>query len=117
MISIRFDEALLPLLTYSLIKRDPETGALSLHRLIQSGFIDWLGRDKAYDSFLSAVKILHLYFPKQAKGVGMRKEWKSCNEAMSHVLALNSCYRQNRWPARNPGDYDAFLELINSCGW
>ncbi|KAK0646749.1 hypothetical protein B0T16DRAFT_169053 [Cercophora newfieldiana] len=112
-----FDEALLPLLNFSVVQRDGDTGSLSLHRVAQERFLEWLGRDKAFETFRSAAKIVNAAFPKQAKGMGLRNEWRACNIAVSHVLALSACYRKHRWAPVFPGDYETFIDLIKSCGW
>jgi hypothetical protein len=88
-----------------------------MHRLVQEGFLGWLGPEKAFEAFRSAVKILYLAFPQHKKGMGLRNHWPACNLGMSHVLALASCYRRYCWPSVFPGDLDTLLELIKSCGW
>lgn len=112
-----FDDALLPLLNLSIVQRNDETGNLSAHRVAQERFLEWAGSEKAYEAFLGAAKILYTVFPKQKKGMELRNEWEACNKAVSHVLALSACYRSHRWPAVFPTDFEAFLNLIKSCGW
>ncbi|KAM0801935.1 hypothetical protein BDR22DRAFT_146042 [Usnea florida] len=113
---ISFDDALLPLQESSLVRKNPESGMIYIHRLVQEEFGNWSGTEKCFEYFRDAAKVLLEAFPRHQLGMGLRNSWVACQQAVGHVLSLCDRYRHARYtPA--PGDLQDFAQLLTSCGW
>jgi DNA-binding transcriptional regulator GbsR (MarR family) len=73
----RLSQAMEELQTWSLVKKDRETGTLSIHRLIQTHFQEFLGpagREKTHRRFS---KLVFLAFPERAPQ--LKEHWERCS--------------------------------------
>lgn len=99
--------------TLSLIKKDRDNGMLSVHRLIQSHFQEFLGADGRQDAHAKASKLVYLAFPKRA--AHLYDHWESCSLYMQHIIALRDAFRRER--QRSPGFTACreFCEVATTC--
>ena len=143
----RFDDALLELLSTSLMTKDPEASDISVHRLIQEKYREYLApsdevtyqsvtpgnkqstaadgdrpttqrtHDKLYLCFTSAAELLVHFFPEQNQGRLLRPQFGLCKKYAGHVIALCDRSEQFHFKARAKGDMESFCRLAQSCAW
>ncbi|KAJ5729079.1 Tetratricopeptide-like helical [Penicillium malachiteum] len=111
------EDALSELLNMSLINREPDTQLLSVHRLIQFEFRDYIGADGRQKAFTTAAEQLYSKFPKQINGVSLRNENEECKKYAQHVLSLCAHWQFYQFPLEKPGNFDSFTRLLTNCAW
>ena len=74
---------------------DDET-SLSTHRLIQSEYRHYIGREEECRCWVETVAVLREAFPKQHKGFTMFNHWRLCETLIEHVEALAQRYQELR---------------------
>lgn len=82
----------------SLVKKDRDTGILSIHRLIQTHFQEFLGEGGREEAHRRASRLVFLAFPERAPH--LHEHWERCSIYEPHILALGTAFRQER--QRNP---------------
>jgi tetratricopeptide (TPR) repeat protein len=110
----RVDEAIDQLQKLGLVDRDDE--AISLHRLVQSGFLYKPDCD-TQSAFENAAFVLNHAFPKQIKGRWLYGEWDQCQANVQHVLALAQCYKSLQRQTLGVMACENFVELLTNCAW
>ncbi|CAM1508596.1 Fc.00g054440.m01.CDS01 [Cosmosporella sp. VM-42] len=109
----KISQAMEELQTLSLIKKDRETRMLSVHRLIQSHYQEFLGVEGRQDAHARASKLVFLAFPQRA--AQLHGQWELCSLYVQHVLALRDNFRREQ--QRNP-NFTAcreFCEVSTTC--
>ena len=112
-----FGEALEQLLTASLVKREPSTGMLFIHRLIQDEYRNFIGKDEQQTYFCLASTLIYAQFPKLINGLPLRNHWSTCKLYIEHVLVLCLRYQDLKFSATSEDELNVFLDLSCSCGW
>ncbi len=83
--------------TLSLIKRDSDTRTLSVHRLIQSHFKQFLGNEGRQRAHINISKLLYLAFPqRESTNAQFHDRWQRCSRYMPHVISLKNAFGQER---------------------
>ena len=90
---------------------------LSIHRLTQEAFKNWLGTERRRHYWLLTSQLLNEAFPKLVNGLSMRPKWPTCKAYIAHVLILCRRYEEEKFTPERQEDFDQFLELSTSCGW
>lgn len=76
----------------SLIKRDRATGMVSIHRLVQTHFKNFLGAEGRQNAFNHTSALVYRAFPERQPL--LYGEWERCGLLMPHVLALKESFRR-----------------------
>ncbi len=87
-----FEEALGALQSYSLIRRDPETQSVALHRLIQAVLQDSMSEDEQRQSITQGIHILLKASPTQE--YADYTTWSQWEKLLPHALALSTSMQQ-----------------------
>jgi hypothetical protein len=108
------DDAIESLQNLNLINRDDEI--LSLHRLVQSGYLydSICDRQTAFEH--ASLVICHI-FPKQIKGRWLFGEWAQCQANVKHVLALAQCYETLKKEKLEVKPCNDFVNVLLNCAW
>lgn len=89
-----FSDAIDPLVTLALIKRDRNAEALSIHRLVQVQYRYYLSLDGRQKAFEDAASLLDAAFPRWTSASGMLYDkWSVCQKYVQHVNALSENYK------------------------
>lgn len=107
-----FSDAVETLLTLALVKRDRNTKALSLHRLVQSQFRYILPVPRFQELFDDASQLLDVAFPRRPRqSHQMHIVWSTCALYLQHVLSIMEIYNHETRlkPSKN------FCQLLVKC--
>ncbi|KAK6350565.1 hypothetical protein TWF718_003755 [Orbilia javanica] len=91
------DDALERLLEFALIRKDPLTEIITVHRLVQEEFKHYMMQnrpDTRQDIFQGASKLLRYAFPHQINGRRMDHHWTEAAQYFRHVLSLQENVRR-----------------------
>src|SRR6266567_1556889 len=78
---MRFDEAIGALRKYSLVRRNPETKMLTIHRLVQTVLKEGMQEDKQREWAERAVRAVSAAFPE----VELVEAWQQCQQYLPHA--------------------------------
>jgi tetratricopeptide (TPR) repeat protein len=78
---IKLNKAIGELLTYSLVRRDPKTNTLSIHRLVQAVLKDGMGKDEQRQWAERTVLAVNLTFPSPLDFA----MWNLCERCLPHA--------------------------------
>lgn len=118
MMDRRFSEAIEPLLTLALVKRDRDDRVFSCHRMVQIQFRYFLSLDERQEAFENATALLYRTFPKQSDGTNQNQlyqEWTQCNRFLQHVLRLVDKFKEERKDTKEFKASWLFCELLKDC--
>ncbi|KAI0545208.1 pfs domain-containing protein [Xylaria curta] len=112
-----FYETVEGLLEVSLIKRNRDTRAFSIHRMIQTQFRYFLKQSQLQRSFEDAVYLIYQRFPKMGKDDKgqLYDQWAQCNALLQHVIYLKDCFKACRSSEKNFKASLEFCELLTEC--
>ncbi|EKJ79604.1 hypothetical protein FPSE_00289 [Fusarium pseudograminearum CS3096] len=111
-----FSETIEDLLETSLIKRNRNTRAFSIHRMVQTQFRYFLKPSELFDSFEDAVKLVYHQYPKMGEKKGqLYDEWSRCDALLQHVISLKDCFREIRNSDKKFKAIWEFCELLREC--
>ena len=105
------------LLSTSLIDKDPDTLSMSIHRLTQELYREFMTSERRYECFRASAKVLVELFPKHEKGRSLRNQFSACRKFINHALTLSERCRELSLRAQNQGDMEDFCRLAASCTW
>ncbi|OJJ42592.1 hypothetical protein ASPZODRAFT_125317 [Penicilliopsis zonata CBS 506.65] len=114
----RFSEAIEPLLTLALIKRDRDARLFSCHRMVQTQFRYFLSLDERQKAFANATALVHRAFPKQSDETNQNqlyREWAECNRYLQHVISLVDRFQEERRAMKNFKAPSLFCDLLKDC--
>lgn len=97
-----------------LIDRNDEV--ISVHRLVQSGFVFQKDSDRQ-SAFENTAFVINRAFPKQIKGRWPYGEWDECQANVQHVLALAEVYNKMRREKNGVKSTQNFVEVLSNCAW
>ncbi|KAF2106872.1 hypothetical protein BDV96DRAFT_654203 [Lophiotrema nucula] len=102
-----------------LVAKDPDALTFSVHRLIQGEFRD---REESTPKkkmawFQAATELLFNSFPKQEKGLPLRKYWNDCKRLIQHVVALSGQYDALTTTHEPLEENVNFSKLLASAAW
>src|SRR5260221_216946 len=101
-----FDEAIVSLRSYSLIRRHSETSTLSIHRLVQAVLKDSMDDEQQSQWAQRVVRMVNQVFPSVEFA-----NWERCERYLLHALACISLI--DTW---NLASLEA-VRLLNQVGW
>ncbi|MBV9231456.1 MAG: tetratricopeptide repeat protein [Chloroflexi bacterium] len=78
---LAFDDALVVLRTYSLVRRNPDAKTLSIHRLVQAVLKDRMDEDEQRGWAERAVRLVNAVFP----AVSELSAWPTCRRYLPHA--------------------------------
>ncbi len=107
---------MMELLDLALIRVNPDTQLISMHRLIQVAYRDRLSGQLEYDAFKAALGILRSAFPEQGDGRHLRPHWKVCEQLIQHVQAFAKQYATMR-AAGLTEHIDDITMLLSDASW
>ncbi|KAF1844988.1 Tetratricopeptide-like helical [Cucurbitaria berberidis CBS 394.84] len=111
-----FADAVHELLNLTLIKRDRESRALSVHRLVQMSFRYFMTPDQREGSFNNAVSLVSKAFPRRGPDVAQSYlVWSQCSMYVPHVLSLKDAFRQARKSNPKFTGTQVYCDLNNQC--
>ncbi|KUJ20454.1 uncharacterized protein LY89DRAFT_771365 [Mollisia scopiformis] len=92
-VELRIDEAKLEFVDLSLIAVNGETRLISMHRLIQEAYFDWMSLEDRREAFEGLKDLLQDSFSRTA-GRHLYTRWKICSSLIQHVEALVTRYTE-----------------------
>lgn len=93
----RLSEAIAALAALGLIKRDIDTGTLSVHRMVQTQFKYFMTPEQRLQCFNDAVCLVSDHFPTEDSKAGqMYDMWEACNRYAQHVVSLQDCFQEEQ---------------------
>lgn len=104
--SIRLDAALGELRKYSLVRRNPETKTITIHRLVQTVLKDRMDRETQQAWAERTVRMLNKVFPNP----NQIETWSVCQQYLPHAQICADLIEQ--WEMRFP----AAAQLLNQAG-
>lgn len=106
------------LLNDGLVDVDGETGAFSLHRLVQAQFEYYMDHGERQVAFENASKLLLDAWPRAYSGQRVSDQWPQCQMFIQHVLSLNEHYLKDakKGERKYKGTVE-FAELMSHVGW
>ncbi|RGP66019.1 tetratricopeptidelike helical [Fusarium sporotrichioides] len=111
-----FSETIEDLLETSLIKRNRNTRAFSIHRMVQTQFRYFLEPSELRDSFEDAVKLVYHQYPKMGDKKGqLYDEWSQCDALLQHVISLKDCFRELHNSDKKFKAIWEFCDLLREC--
>jgi hypothetical protein len=117
-IGYRLSEAVEPLLTLALIKRDRDSRTFSCHRMVQTQFRFSLPAKEQQEAFDNAVALVYHTFPKQSDTMNknqLYQQWFECNRCLQHVLCLKRHFTEERAHTKRFRATPQFCELMKDC--
>jgi hypothetical protein len=84
------------LTTLGLIKRDIDTGTLSIHRMVQTQFKYFMTPEQRLQSFNHAVSLIADLFPAEDSKAAQLYMWETCNRYAQHVVSLRDCFQEEQ---------------------
>jgi hypothetical protein len=89
---LAFNQAIGVLLSYSLLKRQPEEGFLSMHRLVQAVILDELDEETTQQATILTrlVTVLTKHFPEVD-----HPNWEACERLVPHIQAVAAQLEQH----------------------
>jgi tetratricopeptide (TPR) repeat protein len=103
---LELDAAIEALLDYSLIKRNPSTRTISVHRLVQDVLKSGLSEDQQRHWAESAIQAVSRMFPD-----GEPASWSLCQRYLPHARVCIQLIEQ--WQI----DFDDAIQLLNKIGY
>ncbi|RWA07908.1 hypothetical protein EKO27_g7190 [Xylaria grammica] len=88
----KFEDAKVELLDLSLIRINPETGLISIHRLVQQAYFDQMTTESCIDTFNTTFSLLREAFPDRRGETHLYNRWPTCESLHQHVQALSRTY-------------------------
>ncbi|GAW14062.1 hypothetical protein ANO14919_034540 [Xylariales sp. No.14919] len=113
-----FSEAIEPLLTLALIKRDEDAQTFSCHRMVQTQFRSFLPLEERQRAFDNAVVLISNAFPKQSDATNknqMYQHWTQGNRCLQHVLCLKDHFREEFKHSNKFRASFLFCDLLKDC--
>ncbi|KAI0384927.1 hypothetical protein F5Y04DRAFT_276993 [Hypomontagnella monticulosa] len=88
-----FSEVLRKLLKLALLKKDRNTRTLSIHRMIQTQYKNFLTPDERQRDFGNAVALINRVFPSyDSQQAQLYDVWEICNRYLQHIISLKDCF-------------------------
>ncbi|KAJ8132507.1 hypothetical protein O1611_g1115 [Lasiodiplodia mahajangana] len=111
-----FDEIKLDLLDLALLSVNPTTSLGSLHRLIQTAYLDRMTADEKVRSLKGAMSVLRSSFPEQGNGRHLRPHFKTCERLIQHVQVCAQRYNE-LYEAGYAQSLDDVTLLFSDAAW
>lgn len=110
----RFSAALRKLIGKALVKRDKDSGILTIHRLIQKQYRYFLEPDERQRAFNNAVKLLSNVVSKSnIEKAQLFDAWENYNKHLQHVLSLRDAFEDERKLSQTFTASDTFCEMLS----
>ena len=86
------------LVDLSLIRINSDTGFISVHRLTQDEYIDYMSPEESIEAFQVICRLICHAFPRRgtASAHHLYHLWQSCEQLIHHVIALQQGYQSVR---------------------
>ena len=102
------------LTTRALIKRDKDSGVLTVHRLIQTQFRYFLSLDQRQKVFNDTVTLISSVLPKSDMDKGQLYDtWEGYNKYLQHILKLRDIFEDERKASTAFTAPLKFCEILN----
>jgi hypothetical protein len=108
-VGYRLSEAIEPLLTLALIKRDKDSRAFSCHRLVQTQFRSYLPSEERQQAFNNATALVYHAFPKQSDATNKNQFYQQWAQ---HVICLEDNFKEERKHSKEFKTSSLFYELL-----
>jgi hypothetical protein len=100
-----------------LITADRDLRVITIHRLVQSAFRNFLGFEARQTAFDLMVRLVHSAFPKQVEGRPMHLQWAQCHMFIQHGVLLADVYQDSQATAHPLQAPKELGELLSQCIW
>jgi hypothetical protein len=111
-----FSEVLRKLLSLALVKRERNTRTITIHRMVQTQFKQFLGHLDRQRCFNNAVILLYGAFPSEDLATGqMYDRWQLCNQYVQHVLNIKDCFAEEARASKSFKAPWELCKLFSSC--
>ncbi|KAJ2979535.1 hypothetical protein NUW58_g7177 [Xylaria curta] len=111
-----FSAALSKLLKLALVKKDRDTGTLSIHRMVQAQLKHFLNVDGRQRHFNNTIRLLFDVFPPEAPSQAqLYIHWKLCNRYIQHVTNVKDCFVEESRVSKTFLPSMEFCSLLSSC--
>ncbi|CAI6073766.1 unnamed protein product [Clonostachys chloroleuca] len=106
--------AISKLTTRALIKRDKDSGVLTVHRLIQAQFRYFLAPEQLQKAFNDTIILVSYVLPEIDMEKGQLYEgWESYNRYLQHVISLRDIFQEDSKASRGLKASTLFCEILN----
>jgi hypothetical protein len=109
----RFSAAMQPLLALALVKRNRDSGAYSVHRMVQTQCKYFMRLEQRQQAFDDSVLLLSRSFPQMDMKGQLYAAWAECNKYIQHLISLADNFMDERRAAKAFRAGSEFCELIN----
>lgn len=110
----RFSEAIEPLITLSLMKRNRDSRTFSVHRMVQTQYKYFLSQQDRQKAFDDTVSLVHLAFPRMDNTKGqLYDKWAQCNLYLQHLIGLADYFKEELRISKTFKATWKFCELLN----
>ncbi|KAK1245170.1 hypothetical protein MKX08_004799 [Trichoderma sp. CBMAI-0020] len=113
--SEKYEVAMGSLRDQGLINSNPGFTGVTIHRLVQSAFLNDLTDETAQRFFDLAVTLVHHAFPKQVEGRPLHLYWDKCHIFIQHGVWLANVYADSLTSKRKLHPSQKFSELLSNC--
>ncbi|UQC77217.1 uncharacterized protein CLUP02_02684 [Colletotrichum lupini] len=109
-----FFNALRKLTSRSLIKRDKDSGILTVHRLVQTQFRHFLGPERCQEMFNNTVALISCVLPRGDIEKGqLYDSWDWYDRFLQHVMNLRDVFEEERKASHTFTAPQRFCEILN----
>ncbi|KAH8714838.1 P-loop containing nucleoside triphosphate hydrolase protein [Phaeosphaeriaceae sp. PMI808] len=109
----KLSQAIEELQTLSLVKKDRESRTLSIHRLIQSHFLEFLGNSGRQEALDLVSRLPYLAFPQRQ--AYLHNKWDICTLFVQQIVALKDGFRAERKRGVNLKACRELCEVAVTC--
>ncbi|KAK1706800.1 hypothetical protein BDP67DRAFT_413557 [Colletotrichum lupini] len=111
---VHFFNALRKLTSRSLIKRDKDSGILTVHRLVQTQFRHFLGPERCQEMFNNTVALISCVLPRGDIEKGqLYDSWDWYDRFLQHVMNLRDVFEEERKASHTFTAPQRFCEILN----
>lgn len=104
------------LMTLSLVKRNKDTKAFSIHRLVQTQYRYHIQPKNGQEASEGATMILYAAFSSIQKNTSQLYEhWAQCRLLLQHILALKENYKKESTGPEPLKPTQQFCRLLSNC--
>ena len=109
----RFSKATKHLLTLALLKRNRDSKAYSIHRMVQTQYKYFMSPDERQKAFDDAVAFVYKAYPQMDGRGQLYDHWAECNYYQQHVINLADSFMEEHRASKSFRATWKFCELVN----
>jgi hypothetical protein len=108
-----FSAAIKPLIALALIKRNRDSKAYSIHRMVQTQYKYFMKDQERQKAFDDAVALVYKVYPQMDGRGQLYDHWAECNYYQQHVVNLADSFKEEHRAWKPFRATWKFCELVN----